>query len=104
VRLHYVLQAAEILILYMPAIFSQMQCNAVRASLFCHQCGLNRVRVAGASRLAQGCDMVDIYAEEQVCTCLQFNSLVRVEYFMSGRDVPAQEATARQAPTVTHRH
>ncbi len=59
-RLHDRLQPCEIVILYVPPIFSQMQRNAVSAGTLCQKGCFNGIRIIGAARLPQGCDMINI--------------------------------------------
>ena len=50
-------------ILDMAAVFPQMQRDAVRAGGLRHQRGLHRARIAGAARLAQGRNVIDVHAQ-----------------------------------------
>ncbi len=47
----------------MAAIFSQMHGNAIGPGLFGHEGGLNRIRILGATGVAQGSDMVDVHTQ-----------------------------------------
>ncbi len=45
------------------AIFTQMHCNAIGPGLFGHERGLYRIRILGATGVAQGGDMVDVHTQ-----------------------------------------
>ena len=59
-RAHYLVYRNKIAILNMPTILSQVDRNAVSASLFNHSGRFRGSWVWRASRLPQGCDMVNI--------------------------------------------
>ena len=56
-------QAPHVLVLDMPAVFAQMDRDAVRTAQMGFDCGPHWIRLVGAARLAQCGDMVDVDAE-----------------------------------------
>jgi hypothetical protein len=56
--------SSNIALLNVPAVFTQVHGDAVGARLFRVQRCLDRVRVAGATGLTQGGDVVDVHAKK----------------------------------------
>ena len=63
-RLQGLRHALHVVVLNVATVLAQMQRDAVRARLLRLQCGMERVRVGGAARLAQGGDVVNVDAEQ----------------------------------------
>ena len=61
--LQALLEQQHVALLDMPAVFAQVHGDAVGAGFLGIQRGLHRVGIAGAARLAQGGDVVDVDAE-----------------------------------------
>ncbi len=62
-RLQRVLAHPHVTVLDMPPVFAQMNGDAVRACLLGYERRVQRIRIAGAPRLPQRGDVVDIDAE-----------------------------------------
>jgi hypothetical protein len=62
--LQYSMHSLEITILDMPAVFTQVQRDAVGSRLLRHQRCIHRVRIAGTARLSYGRYVIDVDAKE----------------------------------------
>jgi hypothetical protein len=58
------LQQANVAILNMAPVFSQMYRDRVCSTQFCQDSRMNRVRFIGTSRLTDGCDVVDVHTQQ----------------------------------------
>ena len=63
-RLQHLFEDANIAFLDMPAVFAQVHGNAIGTGLLGVQGGLDRVRITGATGLAQGGDVIDVDTEQ----------------------------------------
>jgi len=80
-------QPFDVVILNMPAIFAQMNGNAVRAGLFGERRGFKRIGSYGTARLAHGCHMIDIDAEPHSRLLADLRANLTGDIFRHGADL-----------------
>ena len=60
-------------------IFAQMNGDGIGPGLLCLQRGLNRIRIASPTGLAQGCHMVDVDPQKQIIRRIHYSVSTGIE-------------------------